>query len=102
MALSDESDGASALEVPAWRVGPGRYLLQLSLGEPGHAWSTDGRGSANAREGMCGEPKGAAWCVYVAPSADAKACSLMVDDSFTRYLQVWQQLFMDSTDRVHV
>ena len=91
VALSRESGGASALEVPAWRVVPGRYLLQLSLGEPGHASSTDGRGSAGAREGTCCEPEGAAWCIYVAPSADAKAVRLVVDDSFARYLQVWQQ-----------
>ena len=88
VALSCESGGASALEVPAWRVVPGRYLLQLSLGAPGHASSTDGRGSAGAREGTCCEPEGAAWRVYVAPSADAKAVSLVVDDSFARYLQV--------------
>ena len=103
VALSSESGGASALEVPAWRVGPGRYLLQLSLGEPGRASSTDGRGNAGTREGTRCEPEGAAWRVYVAPSADAKACSLVVDDSFARYLQVWQQWSMDRTDRsVHV
>ena len=86
VALSRESSGASALEVPAWRVGPGRYLLQLSVGEPGQASPTSG--SAGASEGICCEPEGAAWRVCVAPSADAKACSVVVDDSFARYLQV--------------
>ena len=104
--LSCESGGASALEVPAWHVVPGRYLLQLSLAaeplrqQPGHASpagsapqacaSAAGRGSAGAREGAC-EPRRVAWRVYVAPSADAKACSLVEDDSFARYLQVRRQ-----------
>lgn len=99
VALSCESGGASELEVPAWRVVPGRYLLQLSLGEPGHASPTDGRDSAGAGEGNCSEPDGAAWRLYVGPSADARACSLVVDDSFARYLQVWQQWSTDSTAR---
>ena len=105
--LSCESVGASTLEVPSWRVASGRYLLQLSLTaeplrQPGrtsqassalHAHArAAGRGHAGAGEGAC-EPEGAerSWRVCVAPSADAKACSLVEDDSFARYLQVCGQ-----------
>lgn len=103
VALSCKSGGASALEVPSWHVAPGRYLLQLSLADPlkqpghaspaasaAHAYAPPaGTQSAGTREGAS-ELERVAWRVCVAPSADTKACSLVEDDSFARYLQVRQ------------
>jgi hypothetical protein len=95
----DAGPGA-AVEVPAHRLPPGRYLLQLALaGAPGAAAS----GQPDQPE-VCGWPPGAAalglgplrggergdpiaWRLCVAPAADERACSVAEDDSRARYIQ---------------
>lgn len=126
-----DSGSGCAVEVPAWHLPPGRYLLQLSLAAPaavaaagpilaalpgllprGAAPLATLEGSAAAAASspaqvvtpgsMQGDAEHAAdvtggegssgaavaWLVCVAPAADAKACSVVEDDSRLRYFQV--------------
>ena len=70
-----EGSAAAAASPPALAVTPGSMQ-----GDAAHAADvTDGEGSSGAA---------VAWRMCVAPAADAKACSVVEDDSRLRYFQV--------------
>lgn len=118
-----DSGSGCAVEVPAWHLLPGRYLLQLSLAGPvlaallgllprgaaplptleGSAAAVaskaalavtpgsmqgDAEHAADVTDGEGSSGPAVAWRMCVAPAADAKACSVVEDDSRLRYFQV--------------
>ncbi len=118
-----DGEPGAVVEVPAHRLPPGRYLLQLALAAPPGAAAP----RQPDRPGVCGWPPGAAalglgpprggergdpvaWRLCVAPAADERACSVAEDDSRARYIQARrragdpalnpdQAAFRDSTQR---